>query len=181
MQKLTLLLLAVLVAAVLADGSLDRSRAMFAGFKATYNRKYASAAEEATRFAAFQANMNKAAALQARNPHATFGVNAFSDMTDAEFKARHNAEKYFTRRAAERKNVVSFPADEAAAILRASGDSVDWRKKGAVTAVKDQGQCGSCWSFSTTGNIEGQWYLANHSLVALSEQELVSCDTTDSG
>jgi len=59
--------------------------------------------------------------------------------------------------------------------------SVDWTTKGAVTPVKDQGRCGSCWSFSATGAMESHWFLAKHPLVSLSEQDLVSCETDCDG
>jgi len=99
---------------------------------------------------------------------AVYGVNKFAMMTHDEFRMRlaftPNMKVHKQIPKAEKLAVNDLPA------------SFDWRAHGAVTAVKDQGQCGSCWAFSTTGDVEGTWFLANHSLTSLSEQDLVDCD-----
>jgi len=120
--------------------------------------------------------------LNAENTGAVYGVTKFSDMTPQEF-----AQKMLTRPGEKAsKDLPQADLNACAAKTRfgaehceiaRTAENFDWTTMGAVTAVKDQGNCGSCWSFGTTGDLEGTWYLKGHPLVALSEQQLVSCDT----
>ena len=172
----SLIVIAVIAAFVACAGTTDFV-SQFETFKGKYAKKYSGPKEEAKAFRIFVENMKIAAKHQAANPYATFGANEYADMSAEEFKSRHNAEKVYAKLAAGVKETTKATAAE----LAAAGTSIDWRTKGAVTHVKNQGQCGSCWSFSTTGNTEGQWFLAGNKLVSLSEQIFVSCDTIDDG
>ncbi len=105
------------------------------------------------------------------------GQNQFTHLTFDEFVKAVNLKGI--NKPALRKNggkVHTAPAD-----LSALPTSVDWVSAGAVTGVKNQGSCGSCWSFSTTGALEGAYQIKYGNLQSFSEQQLVSCDTTDLG
>ncbi|XP_030476319.2 vignain-like [Syzygium oleosum] len=103
-------------------------------------------------------------------------LNKFADMTNHEFRSLYAGSKVGHHRMFRgvRCGSESFMYEEFTPVP----PSVDWREKGAVTNVKDQGQCGSCWAFSTVAAVEGINYLKTNKLFSLSEQELVDCDTT---
>ncbi|CAL5062782.1 unnamed protein product [Urochloa decumbens] len=155
--------------------------AQFAAFVRRHGRRYSGPDEYARRLRVFAANLARAAAHQALDPTARHGVTPFSDLTREEFEVRFTG-----LRRASRSDVFQFqqgsampaaaPAtEEEVARLPAS---FDWRDRGAVTGVKTQGACGSCWAFSTTGAVEGANFLATGNLLDLSEQQLVDCDHT---
>ncbi|XP_067938266.1 cathepsin L-like [Watersipora subatra] len=151
----------------------DYYAADWAEFKAKHNKVYLGMEDEVARFEIFKTNMAKAQILQEQEQStATYGVTQFSDLTEEEFSSYVMDPKFFAK--GHNLPYAAIPEDPAP-------DSYDWRDHGAVTEVKNQGQCGSCWAFSTTGNIEGQWFLKKNQLVSLSEQELVSCDKVDQG
>jgi cathepsin L len=97
------------------------------------------------------------------------GMNAFADLTSEEFGQMYLSKVINASELKQSNDVFTYnPMLEMA-------DTVDWRTKGVVTAIKDQKQCGSCWAFSTTGSVEGAWGIKKGQLVSLSEQQLVDC------
>ncbi|XP_053205500.1 procathepsin L-like [Panonychus citri] len=152
--------------------SVNELKQHFEAFKANHSIVYDDKAEEAHRFEVFSKNF---AFIKEHNSKAangefsfTLGVNKFADLTFDEFSAR-----YLTYKGEAKKPAPLLHNHLAAKDVPTS---VDWRDKGAVTGVKDQGSCGSCWAFSACAAIEGANFLKNGKLVSLSEQNLVDCD-----
>ena len=123
-------------------------------------------------FEAFEANDKLIAAHNdAGNSTYTLGHNQFSGLTLAEFKAMYLSAPMPAKEGLRE-------VDYGVADVSTLASSVDWVKAGAVTPVKNQGQCGSCWAFSATGALEGAFEIAGHALAEFSEQELVDCSTS---
>jgi len=147
----------------------------FRAFKSRFNKSYSNAVENEHRMEVFADNLEKISKHNkeaAEGKHTfTLGVNQFADLTLEEWR------KTLTL------NVVKSgkPKETMKSIQIDIPDEIDWRDQGYVTPVKDQGACGSCWSFGVTGVMEGATKRATGELVSLSEQNLVDCDTNDYG
>lgn len=153
-----------------AEGLDARLRNEFEIWKTTWNRSYNSTAEEQYRFLVFSENYDTINRLNSLNRTHTLAVNVFADITTHEFMTKHNNNIYGYLQ----KNG-SYYNQPITTISTNLPTAVDWTMKGAVTPVKNQGQCGSCWAFSTTGSVEGAWFINSSQLVSLSEQQLIDC------
>jgi len=152
------------------------AESLWEDFKLKYNVNYLGQEEHDHRFGIFKANLERIAEYQAKDTGAQYGVTKFADLTRDEFRTKvlglHPKQRNLVGdddRHTYKPTNTTIPA------------SFDWRTLGAVTPVKNQGQCGSCWAFSAIQNLEGQNAIKHKKLQILSEQELVDCDTTDDG
>ena len=132
-------------------------------FTERFHKRYSSLEELETRFSIFRKNLIMIHSHNEKNSF-TMKINQFADLTQEEFK------DYIGTGVALKSTHCDIFSD-----ITDTLDSIDWRTKGAVSPVKDQGQCGSCWTFSSTGAVEGAWAIASGQLYDLSEQQLVDC------
>jgi C1A family cysteine protease len=134
-----------------------------------------TAEEYQHRLAIFSANLELIQSLNENSESASFALNKFADLTPEEFKAYYLG---YVASEVSAKEQLELSA-------QAAPDTFDWISKGKVTAVKNQEQCGSCWAFSATENIESVWMIAKDltptDFKPLAPQQIVDCDTSDGG
>ncbi|GLH10226.1 Cathepsin L [Gryllus bimaculatus] len=178
MSRRSIIFLLALVCASQAVSFFDLVIEEWNTFKVQHKKKYDSSTEEKFRMKIFMENRKKIAKHNARFEQGEvsfkLALNEYGDMLHYEFADMMNG----FNRTKNKKNYDLHKPLGATFISPANvelPDKVDWRDLGAVTEVKNQGSCGSCWSFSATGSLEGQHFRKTGVLTSLSEQNLIDC------
>nr|XP_018896481.1 PREDICTED: cathepsin L1-like [Bemisia tabaci] len=160
-------------------GSLDANavKSLFNEFTREYGKRYENLKEKEERLRIFSENLKRYDAMNAEEQGtAVYGIDEFSDMTVEEF-----SNKMLTLNINSYKKRLGEKYDDPSLKHVKAPKNFDWREKGGVTPIKDQGACGSCWAFSTVANIEGLYFNKYKKLVNLSEQQLVDCEKNSDG
>jgi C1A family cysteine protease len=180
MNKVLILTIALLATSTLAADMTERHIfGQFQAFMKTYEKSYTTIEETILRYDIFRMNYEKIYLTNQQlknNSDYDFelGITEFFDITPEEFAKTHlNLNMSVLNYLEERGNLLE-PTYETPA-----PESFDWREKGVVSSVKNQGSCGSCWAFSAIGNIEGQYAIKTGKIEDFSEQQLLDCDTVD--
>uniref|UniRef100_A0A804QAX6 Cysteine proteinase 2 n=1 Tax=Zea mays TaxID=4577 RepID=A0A804QAX6_MAIZE len=145
-----------------------RDALRFARFAVRYGKSYESAAEVHKRFRIFSESLQLVRSTNRKGLSYRLGINRFADMSWEEFRATRlgaaqNCSATLTGNHRMRAAAVALP------------ETKDWREDGIVSPVKNQGHCGSCWTFSTTGALEAAYTQATGKPISLSEQQLIDC------
>merc|ERR1712210_419835 len=147
------------------------------GWKTVHQKSYHSAEEEKFRMKIFMENKQKIAKHNTRfhkgHHNYQLEMNHYGDLLTHEFQGMMNGYRMDLKQNGTGLLGATYISPANVQLPK----NVDWRTSGAVTPVKNQGQCGSCWSFSATGSLEGQHFRKTGKLVSLSEQNLVDCST----
>jgi len=170
MKAIVLLLLGlVLVSAIYTDEEYEDA---FSSWMQKHEKMY-TAEEFQNRFNIFKNNMDYVQKWNAEGSDTILGLNIMADLTNEEYRKIYLGTKIDA--SARLSSTLKHSQQPQSSVSSDYNSTVDWRTKGVVTPIKNQGSCGSCWSFSTTGSVEAAHALATGNLVSLSEQNLVDC------
>jgi len=170
----TILLVAILCIAVAFATPEKTYQDAFVSFMGVYHKMYKHD-EFFHRYSIFKSNYDYITNINAQKLSFSVGINQFADLTNQEFNQLYKG--YNSSRKIAARKTPAVPSPKVTCPSGTQG-TCDWTAAGVVTGIKNQGQCGSCWSFSTTGSLEGQYALLGHPLTGLSEQQLVDCSTS---
>ena len=174
MQKIAIVLTAIVTLSMMSSLIINTNKqsnftaqevTAFETYNTKFGKTYKCPAEKLYRLAVFIKNLRQIKEENQMNSSYTLGLNRFSTMTAEEFKIKFLG----------RLGPVTPDSERVAANIGDEPTSIDWRTKGAVTPVKDQGQCGSCWAFSSAGALEAAWFTKTGDLLSFSESQLADC------
>nr|BAD16614.1 cysteine proteinase [Dianthus caryophyllus] len=154
----------------------DEIASLYETWLVKHGKNYNGLGEKQLRFNIFKDNLRFVDERNSENLSFKLGLNRFADLTNEEYRSVYLGTRprsvAVARSGRSKSDRYAFRAGDTLP------ESVDWRKKGAVAGIKDQGSCGSCWAFSAIAAVEGVNQIVTGDLISLSEQELVECDTS---